>query len=138
MAAELTLKLPAHDFAAPSPGNICQKLPSDSQKKIVIANLAAAVIPRNSAREYQLPAHISLRKFRPESQQLEEIRARNLQVAQGDVSAKERKSLQVCFSHLRSGVAERYPHSQKRNSLLAAKVGGYQICIKAPKETLTM
>jgi hypothetical protein len=138
MAVELTQKLPAQDFAVPSHGNICQKNRSDSLEKNGIPNLAAAVIPPNSARECQLPTHIRLRKSPSESQELAGLRASNLQVALGDVSAKSRKNLQVCFSHLRSGDAERYPHSQKRNSLLAAKIGGYQISINAKEEKLTM
>lgn len=106
MAVELTFKFFAQDFAVPSHGEIWQKLLSDSRKKNQITNLSDAVIPQDSPRECKFPAYIGLRKFRSESQELGGLRASNLQVALGDVSAKSRKNLQVCFSHLRLGDAK--------------------------------
>ena len=138
MAVELTLELSAQDFAAPSPGSICRKVFGDSLKSNAIQNMAAMVIPGDTQSECQSLAQITLRKFRAEPQGFEGLCVSNLRIAQDNVSAKIRKNLQVCFSHLRSGDAERYPHPQKRNSLLAAKIGGYQISINAKEEKLTM
>lgn len=78
MAVELTFKFFAQDFAVPSPGEIWQKLLSDSRKKNRIANLGDAVIPQGSPRECQFLVHIGLRKFPSESQELGGLRASNL------------------------------------------------------------